>query len=84
MSLFLAAGLSLITANNGMPNIKNTIAKPIKEVTVEIFNSPSSESQNTLNAILEELRTIRAHLEGKSETNHTISNHLEDTDRKAA
>ena len=56
----------------------------IKEVTVEILNSPSSETQNTLNAILEELRNIRAHLEGKSETNHTISNHLEDTDRKAA
>ena len=56
----------------------------IKEVTVEIFNSPSSATQNTLNAILEELRNIRAHLEGKSRTNHTISNHLEDTDRKAA
>tara|TARA_B100000700_G_scaffold266864_1_gene306285 strand:+ start:22 stop:483 length:462 start_codon:yes stop_codon:yes gene_type:complete len=56
----------------------------IKEVTVEILNSPSSETQNTLNAILEELRNIRAHLEGKSGTNHTISNHLEDTDRKAA
>ena len=56
----------------------------IKEVTVEILNSPSSETQNTLNAILEELRAIRAHLEGKSESNHTISNHLEDTNRKAA
>ena len=30
----------------------------IKEVTVEIFNSPSSETQNILNAILEELRII--------------------------
>ena len=56
----------------------------IKEVTVEILNSPSSETQKTLNAILEELRNIRAHIEGNSETNHTISNHLEDTDRKAA
>ena len=56
----------------------------IKEVTVEILNSPSSETQNTLNAILEELRAIRAHLEGKSESNHTISNHLDDPDRKAA
>ena len=56
----------------------------IKEVTVEILNSPSSETQNTLNAILEELKTIRAHLEEKSETNHTISNHLDETDRKAA
>ena len=56
----------------------------IKEVTVEIFNSPSSETQNTLNAILEELRMIRTHLEGKSGKNHTIPKHLQDTDRKAA
>ncbi len=27
----------------------------IKEVTVEVFNSPATETQNTLNAILEEL-----------------------------
>jgi len=56
----------------------------IKEVTVEILNSPSSETQNTLNAILEELRIIRSHLEVKSETNPPIPNHLKDTDRKAA
>tara|TARA_B100000965_G_scaffold359468_1_gene339527 strand:+ start:50 stop:511 length:462 start_codon:yes stop_codon:yes gene_type:complete len=56
----------------------------IKEVTVEIFNSPSSATQNTLNAILEELRIIRTQLEERSDTNQTISNHLKDTDRKAA
>ena len=56
----------------------------IKEVTVEIFNSPSSETQNTLNAILDELRIIRTHLEGKADTKQTIPNHLKDTDRKAA
>ena len=56
----------------------------IKEVTVEIFNSPSSETQNTLNAILEELRIIRTQLEGKEDRNQTISNHLKDTDIKAA
>ena len=56
----------------------------IKEVTVEIFNSPSSETQNTLNAILEELRIIRTQLEGNSDINQTIPNHLKDTDRKAA
>ena len=56
----------------------------IKEVTVEIFNSPSSATQNTLNAILEELRIIRTQLEEKSDTNQTISNHLKNTDRKAA
>tara|TARA_Y100001968_G_scaffold271888_1_gene263766 strand:- start:4567 stop:5028 length:462 start_codon:yes stop_codon:yes gene_type:complete len=56
----------------------------IKEVTVEIFSSPSSETQNTLKAILEELKIIRANLEGKSENNPTVSNHLQDIDRKAA
>tara|TARA_B100001029_G_scaffold160617_1_gene148781 strand:+ start:63 stop:524 length:462 start_codon:yes stop_codon:yes gene_type:complete len=56
----------------------------IKEVTVEIFNSPSSETQNTLKAILEELRIIRTQLESKSDTNHAIANHLQHTDREAA
>ena len=56
----------------------------IKEVTVEIFNSPSSETQNTLNAILEELRIIRNKLDGQYDKNHSISNHLEDPDKKAA
>ena len=56
----------------------------IKEVTVEIFNSPSSATQNTLNAILDELRIIRTQLEEKSDTNHTISNHLKGSGRKAA
>ena len=56
----------------------------IKEVTVEIFNSPSSETQSILNAILDELRFIRITLEGKSDNNHSINNHLQDTDRKAA
>ena len=56
----------------------------IKEVTVEIFNSPSSETQNILKAILEELRIIRNKLEVQSDMNHSIPNHLQDTDRKAA
>ena len=56
----------------------------IKEVTVEIFNSPSSETQNTLNAILEELRIIRTQLECKDDNDKTISNHLKETERKAA
>tara|TARA_B100000700_G_scaffold294899_1_gene357267 strand:- start:98 stop:559 length:462 start_codon:yes stop_codon:yes gene_type:complete len=56
----------------------------IKEVTVEIFNSPSSETQNTLNGILEELKMIRVLLSEKSDTNQSISNHLKDIDRKAA
>ena len=56
----------------------------IKEVTVEVFNSPSSETQNTLNAILEELRIIRTQLEAKSDVDRTISKHLKDADRNAA
>ncbi len=56
----------------------------IKEVTVEIFNSPSSETQNILSEILEELRIIRNKLDGQSDNNHSIPNHLKDTDRKAA
>ena len=56
----------------------------IKEVTVEIFNSPSSETQNILSSILEELKIIRNKLDEKSDTNQSIPNHLKDTDRKAA
>ena len=56
----------------------------IKEVTVEIFNSPSSATQNTLNAILEELRIIRNKLDDQSDKREIISNHIQDTDRKAA
>ena len=56
----------------------------IKEVTVEIFSSPSSETQNTLNAILEELKIISNKLDVQTDKNHSISNHLLDTERKAA
>ena len=56
----------------------------IKEVTVEIFNSPSSETQNTLNAILEELRLIRSHLETRDDADQSKPNHLKDAERKAA
>ncbi len=56
----------------------------IKEVTVEIFNSPSSETQNTLIAILEELKIIRTHILKQSELNNDISNHLKDSKRNAA
>ena len=36
----------------------------IKEVTVEVLNSPSTATQQILGAILDELRVIRSHLEG--------------------
>ena len=56
----------------------------IKEVTVEIFNSPSSETQNILKAILDELRIIRNKLDEQSDKNQSIPNHLQDPDKKAA
>jgi hypothetical protein len=36
----------------------------IKEVTVEVLNSPSTATQQLLTSILEELRQIRAQLDG--------------------
>jgi hypothetical protein len=36
----------------------------IKEVTVEVLNSPSTATQQLLNAILDELRAIRTRLDG--------------------
>ena len=56
----------------------------IKEVTVEIFNSPSSETQNILKAILDELRIIRNKLDEQSDKDQSIPSHLQDTDREAA
>ena len=56
----------------------------IKEVTVEIFNSPSSETQKILSAILDELIIIRNKLDEQSDKDQSISNHLQDTDREAA
>ena len=56
----------------------------IKQVTVEIFNSPSTETQNILKAILDELRIIRNKLDEQSDESQSITNHLQDTERKAA
>ena len=56
----------------------------IKEVTVEIFNSPSSETQKILSAILDELIIIRNKLDEQSDKDQSIPNHLQDTDREAA
>ena len=56
----------------------------IKEVTVEIFNSPSSETQKILSAILDELIIIRNKLDEQSDNDKSIANHLQDTDREAA
>ena len=56
----------------------------IKEVTVEIFNSPSSETQKILSAILDELIIIRNKLDEQSDKDQSIPNHLQETDREAA
>ena len=56
----------------------------IKEVTVEVLNSPSSATQQVLVSILEELRSIRSHLEERKETPSNITFHRERQDRPAA
>ncbi len=56
----------------------------IKEVTVEVLNSPSSATQQVLTAILDELRLIRSHLELEHGDTAEISTHRERKDRPAA
>ena len=56
----------------------------IKEVNVEVLNSPSTVTQNVLNSILEELRAIRSHLEKTSETPNSLSKHQNINDRSVA
>ena len=55
----------------------------IKEVTVEIFNSPSTATQQVLVSILEELKLIRSQLEAKSSPTHFTSP-LDRQDRSVA
>ena len=45
----------------------------IKEVNVEVLNSPSTVTQNALNAILEELKAIRMHLESSKKIDQDLS-----------
>ena len=56
----------------------------IKEVTVEVLNSPSSATQQVLGSILEELRFIRSHLEGMNNSPANFSSHRDRHDRPAA
>ncbi len=57
----------------------------IKEVTVEVLNSPSSATQQVLNSILEELRLIRVTIQQGQRTPNDFSNHRDRTeDRPAA
>ena len=56
----------------------------IKEVTVEVLNSPSTATQQILGSILEELRLIRTHLEGNGSLPPDLSEQLDQQDRPAA
>ena len=56
----------------------------IKEVTVEVLNSPSSATQQVLMSILEELREIRTQLEGLKNSPADLAAHRDFQDRPAA
>ncbi len=56
----------------------------IKEVTVEVLNSPSSATQQTLNSILEELKLIRSYIERTKESPADISSRRDQKDISAA
>ena len=56
----------------------------IKEVTVEVLNSPSTATQQMLGSILEELRLIRTHLEASGAAPSDLSARLDQQDRPAA
>ena len=56
----------------------------IKEVTVEVLNSPSTATQQMLGAILEGLRIIRSQLEGLEQPPSDLAARRERQDRPAA
>ncbi|WP_320667300.1 resolvase [Prochlorococcus sp. MIT 1307] len=56
----------------------------IKEVTVEVLNSPSTATQQVLVSILEELRFIRSHIEDLKNSPADLSTHRDLQDRPAA
>ena len=56
----------------------------IKEVTVEVLNSPSTATQQILGSILEELRMIRTHLEVSGASPSELSARLDQQDRSVA
>ena len=56
----------------------------IKEVTVEVLNSPSTATQQVLSAILEELRQIRTHLEDLPAAPSDLAARRERQERPAA
>ena len=56
----------------------------IKEVTVEVLNSPSTATQQVLGAILEELRQIRIHLKDLPAAPSDLAARRDRQDRPAA
>ena len=56
----------------------------IKEVTLEVLNSPSTATQQVLLSILEELRAIRTHMEGMNYNPSDLASHRVHEDRPAA
>ena len=62
----LIEGKKIVKKAKIIPNEVARFAKDIlriKEVTVEVFNTPSSAAQNILAQILDELKSIRSLLE---------------------
>ena len=53
----------------------------IKEVTVEVLNSPSTATQQLLGSILEELRAIRRHLDATGASPADLDAHRQQHDR---
>ena len=53
----------------------------IKEVTVEVLNSPSTATQQLLGSILEELRAIRRHLDATGASPTDLDAHRQQHDR---
>ena len=56
----------------------------IKEVMVEVLNSPSTATQQILGSILEELRLIRSQLEASGQSPSDLSARLDQQERPAA
>ena len=55
----------------------------IKEVTVEVLNSPSTATQQMLAAILDELKGIRSHRVGLDQPTSDLTDHRDRQDRPA-
>ena len=56
----------------------------IREVTLEVLNSPSTATQQVLLSILEELHAIRTHIEGLKDNPSDLASHRVRQDRPAA